>query len=260
MTVAGERTPGQRGAHRRPVVLVVDDDDFQHKIIELILGPEHYDLHFLANAEQVLAWLEATRADLVLVDLQMPVMDGLELTRRLRASAVAADIPVLMMSGQGDTAMVLRCLDAGAQDFVAKPFVRAGLQATVAQLLAKDAKLPAGAAELAHPGINVERGLSAWGTLEDYRLFLRKFAMTYADGVDRLRDCYVRQDGDAARSLAHKMRGAAGTMALDDVANCAGALEMLAADQDPLPLLLQLESALETALASITAYADAKAV
>ena len=246
-------------AIRKPVVLVVDDDDFQLKIVELVLGVERYDLHFLSDAVQALAWLGSRRADLVMVDVQMPGLDGLAMTRRLKAAPELAHIPVLLMSGQGENVMVLQCLDAGAQDFVVKPFERASLQAKVAQLLAMPVAAASGGVELPHPGINVARGLSVWGRLEDYNLFLRKFARTYADSIARLRDYYAQQDADGARALAHKLRGAAGTMSLDDIAYCAGALEMLAPEQDPMPSLLQLQRAMEVAMASIAAFAGTAA-
>ncbi len=242
-------------AARKPVVLVVDDDEFQLKIIELFLGPQTYELHCMSSAALALVWLRNRRADLVMVDVQMPDMDGLDLTRRIKASPMLSQIPVLLMSGQGENTMLVHCLDAGAQDFVVKPFERVGLQAKIAQLLTLHALPSVGAAPSPHPGINVKRGLGVWGRKEDYTLFLRKFALTYADCAQRLHSYYAQQDGTAARSLAHKLRGAAGTMALDDVARCAGALEMLDPDHDPQPSLARLQQALEVVLASIATYA-----
>ena len=245
---------GQPPPPHKPVVLVVDDDEFQLKIIEMVLGAELYELHFLSDARQALTWLAGSRADLVIVDVQMPDVDGLEMTRQLKAIPERKAIPILMMSGQGDSAMVQQCLQSGAQDFVVKPFERAKLQAKVAQLLAPRAIASPDAANVAHPGINVAHGLSVWGSAQDYGTFLRKFALTYADCVEHLRDAFARHDHGVAQSLAHKLRGAAGTMALDDVARSAGALETLSTDQDPLPALLQLQRALDVALASIAAY------
>ncbi len=245
MTTTGDIPAwGQPMSPHKPVVLVVDDDDFQLKIIELVLGSGRYDLHFLSDARQALLWLVGARADLVIVDVQMPEVNGLEMTRQLRAKPALHGMPILMMSGQRDDTMVQQCLQAGAQDFVVKPFERANLQAKVAQLLAPQV----------YPGINAARGLSVWGRVQDYSMFLRKFAVTYADSIEQLRESLAQQDHDAVRSLAHKLRGAAGTMALDDVAYCAGALEMCAPDKAPLPLLTQLQTALDIAMASIAAY------
>ena len=68
-------------------------------------------------------------------------------------------------------------------------------------------------------------------------------------------DALKRRDFAAARALAHKLRGAAGTMALDDVADCAGALEMLEPGHDPATAVSQLQKALDIAIASIAVFA-----
>jgi PleD family two-component response regulator len=118
----------------KPVILVVDDDDFQHKMIAKILGTENYDLVYATNGAEAMNILRHTRPDLILMDVMMPDVDGLEMTQRIKGTPQFARIPVMMISGKSEGNVVLNCLKAGAVDFVVKPFDRETLKAKVAKL------------------------------------------------------------------------------------------------------------------------------
>jgi CheY-like chemotaxis protein len=117
----------------RPLVLIVDDDDFQHKMIAKILGAESYNFAFATSGSEAMSILRNTRPDLILMDVMMPDLDGLEMTRRLKNAPHLASIPVMMISGKSEGNVVLNCLKAGAADFVVKPFDRETLKAKVAK-------------------------------------------------------------------------------------------------------------------------------
>lgn len=118
----------------KPVILVVDDDDFQHKMIGKILGTDTYDLAFATSGIEAMNVLRHMRPDLILMDVMMPDVNGLELTQRLKATPQLARIPVMMVSGKSEGNVVINCLKAGAVDFVVKPFERETLKAKVAKL------------------------------------------------------------------------------------------------------------------------------
>jgi CheY-like chemotaxis protein len=120
----------------RPVVLVVDDDEFQRKLIARLLAAGNYDLVFAASGAEALAGLRKQRPDLILLDVMMPEIDGLEVLRRLKAAQQFASIPVMMITGQSDKAVVVDSLKAGAVDFVVKPVEREILLKKVARFLA----------------------------------------------------------------------------------------------------------------------------
>jgi CheY-like chemotaxis protein len=120
---------------RKPRILVVDDDDFQHRFVERILGQVHCELAFACSGEEALQQLALAPVDLILMDVQMPGMDGLETTRKLKSMPHLAGVPVLMVSGGGEAKIVAQCLEAGAVDFVVKPFDRVVLPGKVAALL-----------------------------------------------------------------------------------------------------------------------------
>ena len=119
---------------QKPQVLVVDDDDFQQKIVSLVLSDTQYQLAFVCSGEEAIHFLQHTQVDLVLMDVQMPGIGGLEATRRLKSMPHLAQMPILIASGEIDDLVVAQCLQAGAADFVLKPFNRTILSAKVASL------------------------------------------------------------------------------------------------------------------------------
>lgn len=119
----------------QPVVLVVDDDEFQHKIIDKILEGKNYHLVFAAGGIEALKVLRKTRPDLILMDVMMPDMGGLEVARYIKSTPQLADIPIVMITGKSDKNIVTESLKAGAADFVVKPFDRDTLLGKVTQAL-----------------------------------------------------------------------------------------------------------------------------
>lgn len=105
----------------RPLVLVVDDDEFARKLVGELLSAAPYDLLFASNGAEALNLIGERRPDLILMDMVMPEMNGLEALRRLKASHRFADIPVMMITGQSEKDLIVECLKAGAVDFVVKP-------------------------------------------------------------------------------------------------------------------------------------------
>lgn len=120
----------------RPLVLVVDDDDYARSLLAHVMGGERYDIAMAASGTEALAGLRNRRPDLVLMDFQLPDIDGVEVTRRLKAVPEYATIPVVMITGQSEKNVIVESLAAGAVDFVVKPFERDILLKKVARLLA----------------------------------------------------------------------------------------------------------------------------
>lgn len=129
-----KREPGATGRDR-PTVLVVDDDHFLHKIIGKILAAKNYQLAFATSGAEALDIVRKTRPDLILMDIMMPDMDGLEATRQLKTVPRLADIPVIMITGNSEKDIVTESLKAGATDFVVKPIDRQTLLEKVGRVL-----------------------------------------------------------------------------------------------------------------------------
>ena len=119
-------------------VLVVDDNEFQCKVVAQLLACDNYQLRFATSGADALGLLRKSQPDLILMDVQMPDMNGIEVIRRIKAVSRLADIPVIMITSQSDRAVVAESLKAGAIGFVVKPLVRENLLLKMAQALHRD--------------------------------------------------------------------------------------------------------------------------
>ena len=121
-------------------ILVVDDDEALAEMIGIVLRNDGFDPVFCGDGAQALEVFRSSRPDLVLLDLMLPGMDGIEVCRQVRAES---DVPIVMLTAKSDTADVVRGLESGADDYVPKPFKPAELVARVrARLRPVDSKAP----------------------------------------------------------------------------------------------------------------------
>jgi two-component system response regulator MtrA len=109
-------------------VLVVDDDASLSEMLGIVLRTEGFEPVFEANGRSALSTFRSSRPDLVLLDLMLPGLDGLEVCRELRRES---GVPIVMLTARGDTDDIVRGLECGADDYVVKPFKPAELVARV---------------------------------------------------------------------------------------------------------------------------------
>lgn len=102
-------------------ILIVDDNATNLKLARVLLRSDGYDVRIASDAEGALAILEDYRPDLILMDIQLPGMDGLELTRRLKADPATRGIPILALTACAMKGDQERMLAAGCDGYVAKP-------------------------------------------------------------------------------------------------------------------------------------------
>lgn len=115
----------------KPIILIVDDEPAGRHVIESVLLNQGYILEFAGNGRDALQKAKTLKPDLILLDLMMPEMDGMQVCQRLRSDRELAEVPVVMVTALDDRNMRIACLDAGADDFITKPFDRAELRARV---------------------------------------------------------------------------------------------------------------------------------
>ena len=116
-------------------ILVADDDDDVRELIVFRLERAGYEVLTASNGEEAVAVALERRPDLCVLDVMMPKLDGYAVTRRLRASDGFADVPVLLLTASVQEAAVAEGLEAGADDYVKKPFPPQELLARVAAAL-----------------------------------------------------------------------------------------------------------------------------
>jgi CheY-like chemotaxis protein len=131
MTAAATAPP----AKRRSVVLVVEDDEVLHTLVAAMLESEPVDLVFEADGAAAFERVNAVGPDLVLMDVMLPGGDGVALTERIKSTPDLAAIPVVMLSGVARLETLVRSMEAGAADFIVKPFTREALIAKLGKYL-----------------------------------------------------------------------------------------------------------------------------
>jgi class 3 adenylate cyclase/CheY-like chemotaxis protein len=153
--------------HSPPRILVADDLPANLHVLQLRLGAQGYEVVTAADGEAALAAARATRPDLILLDVMMPGLDGLEVCRRLRADPAFPFTPIVLVTAKTDTADVVAGLEAGGDEYLAKPVDQTALVARVRSMLRIKAlhdqvreqtvRLEAQAAELAEWNQTLER-------------------------------------------------------------------------------------------------------
>jgi two-component system response regulator MprA len=131
------------GVGRDPRVLVVEDDNEIAQVLQRSLRLDGYDVRIAGDGEAALDQAAAYHPDLVILDLGLPKLDGIEVARRLRA---ADDVPILMLTARDAVESRVEGLDSGADDYLVKPFERQELLARLRALLRR--RPPRGSASL----------------------------------------------------------------------------------------------------------------
>jgi two-component system, cell cycle response regulator DivK len=116
-------------------ILIVDDNPANLKLVRFVLVREGYDVRTAADAEEALGALEDRSPRLILMDLQLPGMDGLELTRRLKSNPATRNILVLALTAYAMKGDEDKALAAGCDGYLAKPIDTRTLPSVVASLL-----------------------------------------------------------------------------------------------------------------------------
>ncbi|MDK7122539.1 MtrAB system response regulator MtrA [Pauljensenia sp. UMB6358] len=141
-------------------ILVVDDDVALAEMIGIVLEAEGFAIATCSDGSGALAAFRASNPDLILLDLMLPGLDGIEVCRQIR---LESDVPIVMLTARTDTSDVVAGLEAGADDYVAKPFKPKELVARIRARLrgrddSGDEKLSINDVEIDVPGHEVMRG------------------------------------------------------------------------------------------------------
>ena len=140
-------------------ILVVDDEPDILELIRYNLTRNNYDMTGVASGEEAFASVRTSPPDLVVLDLMLPGVDGLEVCRRLKNDARTASIPVIILSAKGEEADVVTGLELGADDYLTKPFSPRVLLARIKAVLRRQHSKPeAGDAVIAHHDLQIHPG------------------------------------------------------------------------------------------------------
>ncbi|MEJ8837023.1 hybrid sensor histidine kinase/response regulator [Ramlibacter sp. AN1133] len=240
--LAASAPPALEGAR----VLLVEDNLINQQVAGEILQEAGVTVQIAENGAQAVQRVQDERFDLVLMDMQMPVMDGVTATERIRA--LGLDVPVIAMTANAMASDRERCLAAGMNDFLSKPIHPQELYRVVAAWLpaAAPAPAPEPSAPTAHDpmlaalagvaGLDVARGLEFTPSTDPgfYLQMLGIFVDSYRDCEERLAEFLATGDRGSAERLVHNCKGAAATLGAMPLAGLAADLEQaLRSGRDP---------------------------
>jgi PAS domain S-box-containing protein len=261
---------GLRGAR----VLLAEDNELNRQIATEMLTDAGLRVDAAENGEIALAMAQQDSYDIVLMDMQMPVMDGLEATRALRLLPGLEKLPVVAMTANAMDVDRERCLAAGMNDFVSKPVEPDELWRVLLRWIAPGRRQAPSPVEAPAPapsdarlperidGLDMAAGLRrVLGKPERYLGMLRGFVAGQANAGQQIRVALAQGDIAMAERLAHTLKGLAGNIAAGALQQQAGALEhqLRAGGADAQALLTPLEAELAARIAAITQALPAEA-
>ena len=214
------------GLFRGLKILLAEDNEFNQQIACELLERVGASVTIAQNGEQALNLALAQQWDLVLMDIQMPVMDGYDAAKMIRKSQPADELPIIAMTANAMSRDIERCFEAGMQGHIAKPVETESFYATIARwgkdrphyageqapvqsaMSSQDVLLPPD-----HPHITIEKSLARFGA--NRRLLdnlLRRFMDSQDTLEEQLRELIDQGRLSEARRLAHTLKGMAGTL------------------------------------------------
>ena len=228
-------------------ILLVDDDAFSRKLMGYYLKPMEATVDMAAGGQECLDKVAQARPDLILMDCQMPEMDGFETVTRLRASGFTGVI--LALTGNSDPQTLQRCSEVGMNGHMSKPVDPANLREKILEAMGASTPV-AEAPPPPAPEVVVEDPLARARAIATAARnpalmgrLVASFVKSTEDGLAQLGQAASQQDGPAVAAVAHRLRGSSGTFGATTFSQAAGNLEDSLQTQplsQCLPLLEQL--------------------
>ena len=210
--------------------LVAEDNPINQKVTEYVLRKASAEVTIVGDGEQAIRMLEKESFDLIIMDLQMPVMDGYATTRHLR-QVLRLQTPILAMTASAIKGERLRCLEAGMNDYMSKPFEFAEFYHRVAGMLRKTDQLPESDLRGKPRGIFDLSLLSEVGDADYVRDIVQTFVDSLPAQVTDLETAVNAGDSDRLYALAHRLKGSTGMLQATEVSDRLGRLERLAREK-----------------------------
>ena len=237
------------------VILLVEDNEVNQELAVELLESNGMVVSVATNGQEALDILEEKKFDGVLMDCQMPIMDGYEATRRLREDVRFADLPIIAMTANAMVGDREKVIEVGMNDHIAKPLELLDMFSKMARWItpsgaggkAKDADNGDTLPHIA--GVDFEKGLSTCQQNKNLlRRLLVRFAETQADFCILMNDALQKGDIETASRYAHTLKGVAGNIGATRIQELAAELDANIAAGNGNAMQRQLINALDGAL------------
>jgi two-component system sensor histidine kinase/response regulator len=253
-------------------VLLVEDNELNQEVALGLLGEAQMSIDVADNGELAVRMLSAKEYDAVLMDMQMPVMDGVSATKAIRSNPRFRSLPIIAMTANALDTDREKCLEAGMNDHVSKPIDPDALFAALLRWIkpheavavaipraipSKTSSAPAGDSDsLVIPGIDTATALRrTGGNRKRYESLLNRFADSQAAAANDIHAALARNDSPTAQRLAHSLKGAAANLGAATLAAIAARAESaIDSRKEEIPQALEdLSQSLDATVAAIYA-------
>ena len=246
-------------------ILLVEDNIMNQEVAAELLTMAHLHVTLASDGQEAVNLVQQQSFDCILMDIQMPVMDGLQATRAIRQDEQFKKLPIIAMTANAMISDVLAYDKAGMNDHIAKPIDPQKMYQTIA-LWVKPEKRQALAAIKKHqndddiqplylPGFEVAQAMAGiGGNHKLYRKLLNRFIETESDVVERIKSSLHEQDRESAIGLVHTLKSTSGTIGMVTLQTMAEQLENVLREgpaEPPEELLTDITDLLTTAMNTI---------
>jgi len=226
-------------------ILLVEDSPVNQMVAMSVLKKVGIVPDKASNGLRAIEMIRQTPYDAVLMDIQMPVMDGLEAARKIRNELHLAELPIIAMTAHAMHGYREKCIEAGMNDYITKPLHRLDLLAALKKNIKKpiisskkvdiSSEKPESAEDhpMALPGLDVAEGLKRLGiSWNDYVDILGQYTAIYENFIEDFTGIINRGDFEAAKLSAHSLKGAANNISARHLSAAATDLENACVEED----------------------------
>jgi two-component system, sensor histidine kinase and response regulator len=120
---------------KQPKILVIDDEVTNFEVIAALLHQDNYQLHYARNGQQGLAQIATLQPDMILLDVMMPGINGIEVCEQIKQNVLWQNIPILLITALSNNKDLAKCMSSGADDLISKPMTGLELRARVRSMV-----------------------------------------------------------------------------------------------------------------------------
>ena len=243
-------------------VLLVEDNEINQQLASALLNRVATKVSIAADGVEALKLLEQKTFDVVLMDMQMPNMDGLEATRRIRKIAALGGLPIIAMTANAMFGDRERCLEAGMNDYISKPIHAETMYAAIARWTGRDGGALLAEAEKQPvsqliPVLDTGKAIANMGSEDIYLIVLEKFISNQGKAAQTIADALAANDSKAAARLVHTLKGLAATIGAGKLSELVHQMEQAIHSADSLlcgQLLATVEAEFVRVIAEVDVY------